>query len=219
MNTAAGWDFTLANYDAVWAFLVQIGLLLLFMMGLPYAIIHIKKDYALNRLLLSRGYSCTSQLICEYISHFAAMLLLALLSFGTFALIGGTSNTLASILCNAGIWHLFASLLPILLMISAFNIMAYELANNIVSGMLIHFFSCLCMCYVAGCIYPIYTFPKAIQTFSAFLPTGMSVTWMSDNFTGKFSYTALLGILGYALVFLLIALCVRTRKTANKQKG
>ena len=32
MNTAAGWDFTLANYDAVWAFLVQIGLLLLFMM-------------------------------------------------------------------------------------------------------------------------------------------------------------------------------------------
>ena len=32
MNTTAGWDFTLANYDAVWAFLVQIGLLLLFMM-------------------------------------------------------------------------------------------------------------------------------------------------------------------------------------------
>ena len=32
MNAAAGWDFTLANYDAVWAFLVQIGLLLMFMM-------------------------------------------------------------------------------------------------------------------------------------------------------------------------------------------
>ncbi|MBQ8354185.1 MAG: hypothetical protein IJY40_00980 [Oscillospiraceae bacterium] len=32
MNSAAGWDFTLANYDAVWAFLVQIGLLLMFMM-------------------------------------------------------------------------------------------------------------------------------------------------------------------------------------------
>ena len=33
MGTASGWDFTLANYDAVWAFMVQIGLLLLFMMA------------------------------------------------------------------------------------------------------------------------------------------------------------------------------------------
>ena len=32
MNTVSGWDFTLANYDAVWGFLVQLGLLLLFLM-------------------------------------------------------------------------------------------------------------------------------------------------------------------------------------------
>ena len=32
MDTAFSWDFTLANYDAVWAFLVQLGLLLLFLM-------------------------------------------------------------------------------------------------------------------------------------------------------------------------------------------
>ena len=32
MNYASGWDFTLANYDAVWGFLVQMGLLLLFLM-------------------------------------------------------------------------------------------------------------------------------------------------------------------------------------------
>ena len=32
MNHASGWDFTMANYDAVWAFLVQLGLLLLFLM-------------------------------------------------------------------------------------------------------------------------------------------------------------------------------------------
>ena len=31
MNTS-NWDFTLANYDAVWAFPVQLGLLLLFLM-------------------------------------------------------------------------------------------------------------------------------------------------------------------------------------------
>ena len=32
MNHASSWDFTLANYDAVWAFMVQMGLLLLFLM-------------------------------------------------------------------------------------------------------------------------------------------------------------------------------------------
>ena len=31
MDHASGWDFTLANYDAVWEFLVQLGLLLLFL--------------------------------------------------------------------------------------------------------------------------------------------------------------------------------------------
>ena len=32
MDVASSWDFTLANYSAVWAFLVQLGLLLLFLM-------------------------------------------------------------------------------------------------------------------------------------------------------------------------------------------
>ncbi len=32
MNPVSSWDFTLANYDAVWGFLVQFGLLLLFLM-------------------------------------------------------------------------------------------------------------------------------------------------------------------------------------------
>ena len=31
MDYALSWDFTLANYDAVWAFMVQLGLLLLFL--------------------------------------------------------------------------------------------------------------------------------------------------------------------------------------------
>ena len=32
MNHTASWDFTMANYDAVWAFLVQLGMLLLFLL-------------------------------------------------------------------------------------------------------------------------------------------------------------------------------------------
>ena len=32
MDKTFSWDFTMANYDAVWAFMVQLGLLLLFLM-------------------------------------------------------------------------------------------------------------------------------------------------------------------------------------------
>ena len=31
MNHASGWEFTLANYGPVWSFLVQMGLLLMFL--------------------------------------------------------------------------------------------------------------------------------------------------------------------------------------------
>ena len=31
MDHVSSWDFTLANYGAVWAFMVQLGLLLLFL--------------------------------------------------------------------------------------------------------------------------------------------------------------------------------------------
>ena len=204
----------LVNY-----FVCGISVLLLFMMGLPYAIIHIKKDYSLNRLLLSRGHSCLSQIGCEYIAHFSAMIILSLLAFGGFAVVGSATSALASVLTNAGIVKLLFALLPIIIMLSAFNIMAFELANNIVSGMLIHFFCCLCMCYVAGCIYPIYTFPKIIQHIAEFLPTGMSVKWLSDIFTGKFSYLSLIGIIGYSAMFFGVALLVRVQKTSTKQKG
>ena len=31
MDPVSGWDFTLANYDAVWGFTVQFGLLMMFL--------------------------------------------------------------------------------------------------------------------------------------------------------------------------------------------
>ena len=200
-------------------FVCGITVLLLFMMGLPYAIIYVKKDYALNRLLLSRGHSCLRQLSCEYISHFIAMFTLVAVVFAALGIAGNTMSGLAAIITNSGIMSFLLRLLPIIIMLSAFNIMAFELADNIVSGLLIHFFSCLCMCYVAGCFYPIYTFPVIIQKISEFLPTGMAVRWLSDTFTSKFSTAALLGIILYAVIFFFVALFVRKRKTSNKQRG
>ena len=200
-------------------FVCGITVLLIFMMGLPYAIVYVKKDYSLNRLLLSRGHSCARQLLCEYTSHLLAMLGLVLCIFVLLGALSSTFGALASIVNSGSLFSFLLRLLPVIIMISAFNIFAFELADNIVSGMLIHFFTCLCMCYVAGCMYPIYTFPVVLQKISAFLPTGLSVNWLSGNFTENYNLLSLAGILIYSSLFFGASLFVRKKKTSNKQKG
>ncbi|MBE6737779.1 MAG: ABC transporter permease [Ruminococcaceae bacterium] len=199
-------------------FVCGITVLLIFMMGLPYAIVYVKKDYSLSRLLLSRSHSCLRQLLCEYISHLAAMFSLVVTVFVFLGITKNSFGTLSSIF-DISLLTFILRLLPVIIMISAFNIFAFELADNIVSGMLIHFFTCLCMCYIAGCMYPIYTFPVVLQKISAFLPAGLAVNWLSGNFTGDFHLMSLSGILIYSLLFFSASLFVRKQKTSNKQKG
>ncbi|MBR3971784.1 MAG: ABC transporter permease [Ruminococcus sp.] len=208
-----------SGLDIIEYFVCGITVLLLFLMGLPYAIIHIKKDYALNRLLLSRGHSCISQLMCEFISHLSAMLILVITVFSLLFIGGNTISGLSAIINNSSLIMFLIRLLPVVIMLSAFNIMCFELSDNIIGGMLIHFFVCLSMCYVAGCMYPIYTFPVIIQKLSVFLPTGMATNWLSDNFTNNFSFKSLIGLVAYIILFLSVALIIRKRKTENKQKG
>lgn len=213
-------EIGLANgLDMIDYFVCGITVLLIFMMGLPYAIIYIKNDYSLNKLLLSRGHSCKVQLLCEYISHLVAMLSLVISVFIMLTVSGIASGPLSSALNTSGIFSFLLRLLPIIVMITSFNIFAFELADNIVSGMLIHFFTCLCMCYVAGCMYPVYTFPVVLQHISSFLPTGLSVNWLSGNFTDSFDLLSLSGILIYSLLFFASSLFVRKHKTSNKQRG
>lgn len=200
-------------------FVCGITVLLLFLMGLPWAIIHIKKDYALNRLLLSRGHSCISQLMCEFASHFTAMLIMVITIFSMLFIGGNTISGLSAIISNSGLFMFLLRLLPVVIMLSAFNIMCFELSDNLIGGMLIHFFICLSMCYVAGCMYPIYTFPESLQKLSVFIPAGVAVNWMSDNFTDSFSLMPFIGILLYSILFMFVALVIRKKETANKQKG
>ena len=200
-------------------FVCGITVLMLFMMGLPYAIIHIKKDYALNRLLISKGHSCTKQLFCEYVSHLLALIILTVSIFCTLAVaMPNTTEGVALGFDSSALLSFLPGLLPILFMLCTFNLMIFELSDNIVSGMLIHFFLCLCMCYVSGCMYPIHTFPVPVQKLSGFLPTGAAVNWLSDIFANRFSLITFVLLVGYSLLFFAFAVFVRKQKTSNKTR-
>lgn len=201
-------------------FVCGISVLLLCLMGLPYAIVYVKKDYSLNKLLVSRGHSVFSQLACEYLSHLTAMLLLVGVVLGAMS-IGSEllKDTLGSIIDSEFLLSFARLLVPVVIMLSAFNIMVFELSDNLVTAVLLHFFASLGLCYVSGCIYPIYTFPVTIQKISGFLPTGIARNRLSSCFTGENSLISLIFIFVYALVFFGAALLVRRRNTWLKQRG
>jgi len=113
---------------------------------------------------------------------------------------------------------LLLSLIPTIIMLSALNIMFFELCNNIVSGILMHFFVSLCLCYISGCLYPIYTFPDIIVSVSKFLPTGMARAVVSTAFAKNNVIPELLGMLIYTLLFLFATYIVRNYKSGNKRR-
>ncbi|MBQ8880597.1 MAG: ABC transporter permease [Oscillospiraceae bacterium] len=191
--------------------------ILLALAGLPFGAIYIKKDHALSRLLRSRGYPAGLQLLCEYGAHLLAMLALA----GAVLAAAGLAITLlpGSPLGSLPQFGLLAAkLLPVTAMLAALNILVFNLSDSTVSGLLLHFFGAIGLCYVSGCIYPISAFPIGVQRFAAFLPTAIARQHLATGFTGDWAWGSFGGLTLYTLGFFGIALVLRTRKTAGIER-
>ena len=183
-------------------------ILLLMLVGLPYVITHSKRNNEFSRLLVARGFSIPKQMACEYVAHFIVMMLLALSVLGITCI--GVSVTDMVELYE--VFALAELLIPIIVLFAAFNIMIFEVSGNIVSGVLLHFFVSVSMCYVSGCMYPITAFPKFVQKSVAYTPTGMAKEWLISNFTDEIPFFCFVGVLTYAVLFWGIAVLARTQK-------
>lgn len=190
--------------------------MLLVLIGMPFAAIYVKKDYAFNRLLLSRGYSSVLQLGCEYGAHLIAMLLQsAVILLIVAAALGALPDSASKNMLTQSLGDIVVKVIPVVVMLSAFNIMMFEFSNNLVSGLLLHFFAAISLCYVSGCMYPIYAFPKVIKNIAAFLPSGIARGYLATCFSLESSVSGFVGLIFYAAVFFGIALLVRFRKTVG----
>ena len=67
MNTSS-WDFSLANYGAVWAFLVQVGLLLIFLMigNILRRKVPLFRNCLIPSALLGGGLLLVTDIICKH---------------------------------------------------------------------------------------------------------------------------------------------------------
>lgn len=190
--------------------------LLLLLIGLPCAAIFVKKDWALSRILAAGNCRAGKQVICEYTAYTGFLLLPVSLLIAALMLLAGKLPQLALPALDEITVSFVFYMIPAALMLGAFHMMLFELSGNIVNGILLQFFCSVFLCYISGCFYPIYAFPEAVQTISAFLPTGLVRSYLAAGITGEGSMPAFLGICAFAAVFLGVTVTMRRYKITTK---
>ena len=120
---------------------------------------------ALGQLLRSRGKSLWGQLLCDFGAYF-----LMLLPIAALPLIGGWYLGIL----QAPLWICVLTVLVVTLLCSSMSFCLYQLTDQILSGVLLQFFVTLAMCFLCGCMYPVFFFPEAVQALGAWLPAGLA---------------------------------------------
>lgn len=194
-------------------YICSILIFFLMLMGLPFVYLYCKGDHSLSALLHAKGVSGFSQLLSEFMAIFLALAALVTALMGTVAL-GGKFVDLSAVVntVKEGNACPFLTLLPALVLLSGFNLMIFELSKTVISGLLTHFFVTISLCYVSGCFYPIYAFPKAVQKFASALPICVIREQLAPFFTGKQGSNQTLFVLAYAVLFFGIALVAKRLK-------
>lgn len=201
-------------------YLCGITLLFLMLLGLPFVAIYARQDRSLNVLLLSRGVSGFRQLFDEWLSHFLSLLCLAAAVFVPLLAFSATADPTALQMLSTHEWVTYTLFfIPVLAMVSAFNLFIFEIGGNVVSGALLHFFAVLCMCYVSGCFYPVYAFPHAVQTLERFLPTGVARETLAIALAEGADLRPLIGVAVYAVAFFAAAWLVRMHTLHRREGG
>ena len=184
--------------------------LLLMLSCLPFAPLYVRADHALSRMLRARRVGALAQTLGEFAAYFAALAVLLAAVAGVLHL-GG--------LLPEGVRgrSLLLTALPVLFMVAALTYCTYSLSQQLITGVLLTFFSVLALCFIGGCMYPVYFFPLSVQKLSCFLPTAIA----RERITACFAGAEPAGggaLLAFGVGFLAISVALRAYK-AGKVRG
>lgn len=189
-----------------------VAVVLLWLIGLPFASTLIQRDTALCRVLAAKGYTPLVQTAAEYAAYVTVLTppvyALAALVFAVD--IGMTVGEKVRLLLAA---------FPLIMLTAAFLLFLFYLVRDVISGMLTAFFAVVALGYISGCLYPLYAFPVAVQTVGAWLPTGLSRRYLASLVQGEGALLLLCGVLVYALLFFAAAVAVRDRRLSEGRGG
>ena len=102
----------------------------------------------------------------------------------------------------------FAQLLPVAVLVAAFSFMLYAVSADLIGGVLLQFFVTAAMCFVSGCVYPVYFFPVTVQRLAVWLPAGVARAHLASAYTGEGKLSL---ILAYSAAFCAVGILARVR--------
>lgn len=174
-----------------------LAVLLTLLLCLPFAPMLVQNDFPLNRMLTAKGKSAAMQAFLDF-AVFLLGLVLLLAAIWLALWLGGSSLPM----------H-FMQLLPVAVLAASLSFLAFTLAQELISGVLLQFLAAGALCFVSGCMYPVFFFPEAIQRLAALLPTGIARDYLAKCITGDDPWLPLAVMAAYSAAFLASAILLR----------
>ncbi len=170
------------------------------MIALSFAPVCVQQNSEVNILLRARGRNDIFQGIVDYFTVFVGeALVIALLLLGAKLFVPGV---------RLG-WLLPA--IPVAALAAALAFFCFSLVSSLLSGVLLYFFTAVCMALVCGCMYPVWFFPVALQRLAAWLPGGLAREYVTVAVAGGETH-ALWPLLGYTALFIVLGVALRVRR-------
>lgn len=203
-------------------YLCAMFLLLVMLIGVMCAGTFIRTDYSLEILLKVRGLSVIFQILAEFLSLLVFIMCLGAIFIPAAGLglsrmpivFSELHSQTPSFLKDFAVFVL--SSMPVILMIASLDLLLYEAADSLISGVLLQFLAMIALAYLSGVFYPVSSLPSGMKTLAPFLPTGQAMLYLrkllirEGNFLPHMAFLLL-----YAAVFLLAACLMRNTKLAK----
>lgn len=187
--------------------------LILLLMAVPFGCVLIEKNLAHSHVSKAKGVGIFTQFSCQFFAYFASFLVLGLGMLTAMHFAGSLPAMEGLPIFNLGDLPRFV---PVLFMTAAMSFLFFELATDMVEGILLQFFSSVLLCFFSGCLYPAYFFPESVQKIAGVLPTGLSRAYLEGALGGADNAHLFWGIFAYSLFFCALALLVRRARLLHK---
>lgn len=203
-------------------YLCAMFLLLILLTGVMCAGNYINADHPVGILLRIRGFSAVLQILAEFLSLILFMLFLGIVFIPISGLALSHMPVVFSELRSGtplffGNFVLFAvRALPVVLMTASLDLLLYEIADSLISGVLLQFLVTIALAWLSGIFYPVSSLPEAIRTLFPFLPTGQAMLYLRQSMIkGNSFILPLICVSVYTAVFLVLT-CILRRKNLVK---
>ena len=182
---------------------------------IPISCIHMRQDNSMLKMLSASGKGAFYTVLTEYLAMLAVLLASFFILVMGVAILNSVCDISLYLDLGLNLTELVVCAVPVAIMVCSLAFLVFEISGNLISAVTGYFFFSLGLCYISGCIYPLYALPQTLQKIASWLPTGVARAFISLHATGEKTSLAFCSLFLYTLVFLGLATYVRRYKLSK----